>query len=283
MKIRNLFLSDYHTFRTLWRILIFTSALLISVTPLLLVHSALLQFSGAVLILILGLYLNAKYLDKIDFSAYGIVLSKVTFISLFIGTLIGAISVVIMLLLGSATDNITFYKHSATLNSKLFLLFALKMFLVGALEETFFRGYLFTTIYSGHRSRYISKRQALTTGLIISSLLFGLAHFNTSNATLGSTLLLSINGLVWCIPFILTKNLGLSIGMHMAWNFTQTLLGFTMSGNKSYQSLYIVENKGSDYLTGGTYGPEAGILGLIGLMAMLLLSILYIRLFTKEQ
>ena len=96
-----------------------------------------------------------------------------------------------------------------------------------------------------------------------------------------SIILLTINGMVWGIPFIMTKNLGLSIGQHMAWNFTQTQLGFTMSGNKALSSFYSIENNGSDLLTGGEYGPEAGILGLTGFFMMLLLPLIYLRLFKK--
>ncbi|GAA4273982.1 hypothetical protein GCM10022258_32760 [Aquimarina gracilis] len=89
--------------------------------------------------------------------------------------------------------------------------------------------------------------------------------------------LLTINGIVWCIPFVITKNLGLSTGLHAAWNFSQTLFGFTMSGNKSINSLLSIENIGSDLFTGGDYGPESGLLGLIGFVIMLLISLTYLK------
>ncbi|WP_158657103.1 CPBP family intramembrane glutamic endopeptidase [Maribacter cobaltidurans] len=145
------------------------------------------------------------------------------------------------------------------------------------LEETFFRGYLFTNLYDGFKSKRLFKKKALLISLMLSSLFFGLAHFSNNDASILSIVLLTINGMVWCIPFIMTENLGLSIGLHMAWNFTQTQLGFTMSGNKAVNSFYEIENKGADLLTGGEYGPEAGILGLFGFVVMFLLSLAYLK------
>jgi len=195
---------------------------------------------------------------------------------LLVGLQVGFLSVVLIFLIGTSTDILVIAKVKSALNIPVLFLFALKMLLVGIFEETFFRGYLFTTIYDGFRSKKISEKQALLIALTVSSVFFGFAHLGTSNASFLSTLFLSINGMAWCIPFIITKNLGLSIGLHTAWNLTQTLIGFTMSGNKPINSFYIIESNGSDLLTGGEYGPEAGILGLIGFIIMLSLSLTYL-------
>ncbi|WP_034237546.1 CPBP family intramembrane glutamic endopeptidase [Aquimarina atlantica] len=248
--------------------------------PLIMINNSYLQFFGAVLILIFGLYLNSKYLDKRDFSGYGLVFKKETFTHLCIGILIGFISVLFMFFIGKATGILLVSDAKSIPHIELLLLFALKMLLVGILEETFFRGYLFTTIYDGLLSG-TTKNQAFWISFVVSSALFGLAHISTSNASILSTIFLSINGMVWCIPFVITKNLGLSIGLHTAWNFTQTQIGFTMSGNKAIHSFYRIEDNGFALLTGGEYGPEAGVLGLIGFMFMLLLSLMYLR-FTKK-
>jgi membrane protease YdiL (CAAX protease family) len=187
-----------------------------------------------------------------------------------------------MFVIGTLTDGLIITKLKPVLNFSI-PLFALKMFFVAFFEETFFRGYLFTTIYYAFRSRKIANRQASLIALFASSIIFGIAHLSTSNASFISTLLLSINGMIWCIPFILTKNLGLSIGLHTAWNFTQTQIGFTMSGNKAVNSFYRIEKNGSNLWTGGEYGPEAGILGLLGMVTMLWLSLTYLNLQTKKS
>lgn len=213
------FFYNHQKLRTLWRILLFISIVCIALLPLLLINNTTVQFLGATLILLFGLYLSSKYVDKRKFSEYGLVLSKQAFKNLFGGFLIGCSSVVLMLFVGKTIGIITISDTILMINSKMIFLFAIKMFLVSILEETFFRGYLFTNFYDGFKSNKISKKQAIFISLILSSALFGVAHFSTNNASVLSLTMLTINGIVWCIPFIITKNLGVSIGLHMAWNF----------------------------------------------------------------
>tara|TARA_R110002050_G_C8830521_1_gene505181 strand:- start:51 stop:932 length:882 start_codon:yes stop_codon:yes gene_type:complete len=281
MKIQNVFYNNDNQIRAFWRILIFISFLLLAVLPLILIENSYFQFFGASLILIFGLYLNSKYLDKRGFSEYGLIFKKKTFTYLLIGVLIGFFSVILMVLIGKATGLLSVSDFLSIPKPTLVFLFAFKMLLVSILEETFFRGYLFTNIFEGIKSKKTSYKQAVLIALVISSLLFGLAHFSNNNASVISITLLTINGMVWCIPFILTKNLGLSIGLHLSWNITQTQIGLTMSGNKALNSFYRIENTGPDLFTGGDYGPEAGILGLIGFAVMLLTTLAYLRITEK--
>ena len=283
MDFRYLFYNDTDRIKTIWRILIFIASLFLAISPLILIDNSILQFIGALIILMFGLALNSKYLDRRNFMEYGLVFKKETLAHLGIGILVGIFSVALMLVIGKTTGIISVSEFLFIPKPISLIPFAFKMILVAALEETFFRGYLFTNLYDGFKSKENSKKRALIISLVISSLLFGLAHFNNNNASILSIVLLTINGMVWCIPFIMTKNLGLSIGMHLAWNFTQTQLGFTMSGNKALTPFYRIENNGADILTGGDYGPEAGILGLIGFIAMLLLSLTYLKIIQENN
>lgn len=276
MKIRNIFYNNTRI-RAFWRILIFMSLLFLAVLPLFFIKNSYLQFLGALLIVIVGLYLNSKYLDKREFSEYGLILKKQTFLYLLIGAIVGVFSVVVIVLIGKATGFLLVSNFLSISKPSLLFLFAFKMFLVSILEETLFRGYLFTNIFEGFNSKKTSPKQAVLIALIISSLLFGLAHLNNNDASILSIVFLTINGIVWCIPFILTKNLGLSIGLHLSWNITQTQMGLTMSGNKALNSFYRIDNIGPDLFTGGEYGPEAGILGLIGFAVMLLTTLGYLK------
>lgn len=283
MDFGNLFYDDAGRIKVIWRIPIFIFLISLSISPLILIDNSYLQFIGAVVILVFGLYLNSKYLDKRNFLMYGLVFKKEIFAQLVIGIVIGIFSVILMLLIGKTTGIILVSEFLSIPECILLISFVFKMFLVAILEETFFRGYLFTNLYEGFKSKKISRKQALLISLAVSSLLFGLAHFNNNNASILSILLLTINGMVWCIPFIVTKNLGLSIGMHMAWNTTQTQLGFTMSGNKALSSFYRIENVAADLFTGGEYGPEAGILGLIGFVTMFLMSMAYLKFIQRNN
>ncbi|MEZ4945421.1 MAG: CPBP family intramembrane glutamic endopeptidase [Cyclobacteriaceae bacterium] len=284
MSLEKLFYSSDNRLQLLWRIIIFISLLLLAIAPLLLINNSTLQFLGATVILIISLYLNARYIDKRAFSEYGLKCTNKTFLYSVVGILIGAISVGLLLGVGYFTGTLAISKHIGTPDGQLLLLFGLKMFFVAIIEESLYRGYLFTNFYETFQSKGNSNnRFAFIAAVGVSSTLFGLAHFSTNNASVISIGFLIINGIVWCIPFIITNNLGLSIGMHFSWNFFQSFFGFTMSGNKASDSLLIIKNIGHPIWTGGDYGPEAGLLGLLGFLSMLLLSLVYLRVRSNSE
>lgn len=128
MKIQRIFYSDDNRFRTVWRILIFIALLSLSLSPLFLINNTYLQFLGAVFVLIFGLLFNAKYIDKRDFSAYGLVFKKATFIHLFVGMLIGIFSVVSILIIGRLTGSLSVSKLSFIPPTSLLLFLLLKCF-----------------------------------------------------------------------------------------------------------------------------------------------------------
>ncbi|MEM6845050.1 MAG: CPBP family intramembrane glutamic endopeptidase [Bacteroidota bacterium] len=204
-------------------------------------------------------------------------------IYLVVGSLIGAFTVVSLLVMGELFGMLAVSGVTVNPDLSIVFLFSLKMFLVAIVEEVFFRGYLFTNLNQGFQLGKFSNNTALALAVVLSSVFFGLAHFNNANASLLSIGFLTINGIVWCIPFIITKNLGLSIGLHAFWNFTQSQLGFTMSGNKANHSSVNIDNIGSDFWTGGEYGPEAGLLGVVGSTMMLLLTLFYLKINHKKK
>lgn len=262
---------------------IFICLLLTAASPLILIKNSTLQFLGATIILISGLYLNAKYLDKRPFSDYGLKFTRISFRYCMVGILIGAVSVCFILVVGNLTGTLSISRYPNNPDLIHLLLFVLKMIFVAIIEESLYRGYFFTNLYETFQSNTNFNNLALFGAVGISSILFGLAHFGNDNASIFSIGFLIINGIVWCIPFVITKNLGLSIGLHASWNFSQSFLGFTMSGNKAVNSLFDIKNIGSEILTGGEYGPEAGIFGLIGFMTMFLLTLIYLKGITKRS
>ena len=116
MKAQKLLYNNNHRLRTVWRIFVFCGLLSIAITPLLLIDNSRLQFFGALLILIYGLYLNSKYLDKIKFSDYGLIFKKKSFVHLFVGILIGCLSVLLILTIGQETSVIVVNKSASPLD-----------------------------------------------------------------------------------------------------------------------------------------------------------------------
>jgi membrane protease YdiL (CAAX protease family) len=77
---------------------------------------------------------------------------------------------------------------------------------------------------------------------------------------------LTLGGLLLGWGFLKTRTLWFPIGFHFAWNYVQYhLLGFGGNG------LYTPNNLGLDVLTGGSVGPEAGLIGTVAFLLVLFL------------
>jgi uncharacterized protein len=132
---------------------------------------------------------------------------------------------------------------------------------VGAGEELVMRGVLLQQVARGWGTR---------AGVIVSSVLFALIHVpNVLVAEvepvvgLLAVLILGALGLVLAGAYLWTGRLWLPIALHASWNFGQgALLGFPVSGTPS-QGVVQPALSGPAWLTGGAFGPEGGLVGLL--------------------
>jgi uncharacterized protein len=143
------------------------------------------------------------------------------------------------------------------LNSWTLLLPAVSMAISsGVFEELLFRGVLFRSVETWFGT---------WAAMIVSSLVFGLTHLINPEATLEGALFIAVEaGILLAAAYILTRRLWLSIGFHMAWNYTQSaIFSGIVSGNEAAQGLIQSTVKGPDILTGGNFGVESSIVALI--------------------
>ena len=128
---------------------------------------------------------------------------------------------------------------------------------VGWNEELLSRGYQLQNIASGTN---------LFLGVVLSSSVFGLLHLGNPNATWVSVLGIFFAGVFLTYGYIRTKQLWLSIGLHIGWNFFEgVVFGFPVSGLDIYP-LTRIEVHGPELWTGGAFGPEAGLIVLPSLI-----------------
>ncbi|WP_028449893.1 CPBP family intramembrane glutamic endopeptidase [Chitinibacter tainanensis] len=142
------------------------------------------------------------------------------------------------------------------LNSWNYMLPAVAMALSSSVfEELLFRGALFLSL-----ERWLGSWIAL----VVSALVFGLTHLTNPAATLEGALFIAVEaGILLAAAVMLTRRLWLSIGFHLAWNYTQSaIFSGIVSGNAPQQGLIRSTMQGPNWLTGGQFGVESSILAL---------------------
>lgn len=119
-------------------------------------------------------------------------------------------------------------------------------------EELLFRGILF---------RIMEERLGSITALTISALIFGLIHLGNPNSSLFMALCIAIEaGLLLGAAYMYSRNLWLPIGIHFAWNFSESgIFGVANSGTLISHSLLTSQTTGNKLFTGGSMGPEGSM------------------------
>lgn len=143
------------------------------------------------------------------------------------------------------------------LNPLRFMIPAIAMALSsGIYEELLFRGVLFGAV-----EKWLGSWAAL----VVSSLVFGLTHLMNPQGTLEGALFIAVEaGILLAAAYMLTRRLWLSMGFHVAWNYTQSaIFSSVVSGNGAEQGLIRSTIKGPDLLTGGSFGVESSVLALV--------------------
>ena len=218
-----------------------------------------------------SIYVARRWLDKRSFESLGLKLNQQTLMDILAGIGITFVQMgfiyIVMLGLGWLTfTGFAWQFDSARVVITNVLTFFIVFVFVGWNEELLSRGYHLQTIASGFN---------LFWGVIISSAVFGLLHLGNPNATWVSAAGIFFAGIYLAYGYIRTKQLWLSIGLHIGWNFFEGVgFGFPVSGLDIYPLLRI-NVTGPELWTGGAFGPEAGLIVLPSLLVGGLLIYLY--------
>ncbi len=138
---------------------------------------------------------------------------------------------------------------------------------VALAEELLFRGFIFQRLIAG---------LGQVPAQLIMAGYFLLTHLNNPGMTGEVKVLASINifiaSLVFGLAFLRTKSLGMPLGLHFMANLVQGgVLGFGVSGTDQSGLLKPVFSEVPVWLTGGQFGLEASVLGLICVVIIFML------------
>lgn len=300
--MKNLFINpEENRLRSGWRLAVQTGLLiglgviiLICLTPLLFAQTLLApdlleqiaELAGGPAELVLGLpielviitlsvYLARRFADRRSFASLGLWLNRVAWQDMLMGILLAGLMIGLMFLIQILGGWLTIDGYAFDHTSAGRMLFqTLALFIgfvvVGWVEELLFRGYWLQNLSEGLN---------IALGVVISSVIFALAHIGNPGFNLAALTGLFLAGVFFAYSLLRAGNLWLPIGLHIGWNFFEgPIFGFQVSGMEAFR---LIEHhvEGPDILVGGAFGPEAGLV----LLAALALGALLIYLYTRGR
>jgi hypothetical protein len=259
------------------------------------------------LVLLLVLWIMAKYVDKRPFSDYGLKLKEKEFwIYVGFGVLLSAVlmSAVFAIQYGVGWISIvdTYVKSTDWWFPFAILLPLVNLIAVAVYVDLFFRGYLVINLgesFEFLNAKYLpnpqpgsmSKRKMLLNTIYhrlpaLAAWIFATIFFLILRVSDGMiTKVLIVNMLrasfLLTLPFILTRNLGLPIGLNFGWNFfADNVYGLSIVDLvTSKTSVLEILLTGPTTVTGGEAGPEGGLIGMgaIIVAGMIVMAVIQYR------
>jgi membrane protease YdiL (CAAX protease family) len=212
---------------------------------------------GAVVVIAATLlvWITRTYIDKKPVISLGMRLDGLAILDVLVGFILSGlmVGIVFAILLHSGSleiEEIGWTGSRMPPILEIFLWFLAIGAAVAWSEELVFRGYLLQNLSEGI---------GIVWAVIVSCVFYGLVHTTSPNMTWLSGVLIAIIGYLRILGWLRTGQLWLSMGMHAGWNFFQgPIFGFSVSGFAS-ETLVKHSVSGPDWITGGPFGPEAGI------------------------
>ena len=233
---------------------------------------------------VLSVWLAGRFLDRRSFSAFGFRLGAGWWFDLLFGMVLGGVLVTTVFLvelrLGWVEVTSVFETNGGIALFVISILFPAATFVcVGISEETVFRGYQLKNAAEGLNYPALGPGGAVLLAWVLSSVFFAVLHADNPNATAISTLNIVLAGFMLGFGYVLSGELAIPIGLHITWNFFQgAVYGFPVSGFGPFGATFLATKPaGPDLWTGGSFGPEGGLLA----PAVMLLGILLIALWTR--
>jgi membrane protease YdiL (CAAX protease family) len=222
-----------------------------------------------------SIFIARRLLDRRTFTSLGLKGNKQAIYDLLFGValsglMIGVIFLVFWVVGWLQVESLAWQFEGWENLATSFLIMVFLFTLSGWQEELLIRGYWLQNLSDGLR---------ISLGVLLSSVIFAFGHAANQNLSWQAYLGLFLSGLFLAYSYLRTNQLWLPIGLHIGWNlFEGTVFGFPVSGHYFYQLIRQTVS-GPDVVTGGTFGPEAGLI----LLPILLLGTGGIYLYTRDR
>ena len=222
-----------------------------------------------------SVYLTRRYIDHRSFTSLGLKVDSHTLVDILFGIgltglMMGLIFLILWALNWIQIESFAWQVESWGNVAASILVMVVLFTFVSWQEELLMRGYWLQNLSAG-------LSQSL--GVLLSSAVFALAHWFNPNLDWLGLLGLFSAGLFLAYGYLRTRQLWLPIGLHLGWNFFEgTLFGFPVSGQYQYQLIRQTVT-GPELITGGSFGPEAGLI----LLPVLILGAVGIYWYTRAR
>lgn len=111
----------------------------------------------------------------------------------------------------------------------------------------------------------------------LTAVMFGAIHLGNPGATAITAFGTGLGGVIYGVAFLATRSVWLPLGLHVSWNLSQGLWGLPISGEHLMSGWLATTPTGAEILSGGAYGPEAGIPGMLARVLIIVLVLVYVK------
>jgi len=218
---------------------------------------------AALLGVVVATWAVVRWVDRRSFPEIGLGIGRWVSGHLGYGLLWGSVLFAAGFALVAAGGTVRFVPEAGTALGYLGALGAMLLFftVAAAAEEVLFRGYAL---------RVLSDRWGPVVAVLVTSVLFGLAHAANPEVTPLALFNIFLAGLWLGLAVVRTGSIWFAIGLHTGWNWAMAgLFDVPVSGlTEGFDTpLYSVMVGGPAWWTGGAFGPEGGVAALLVLAA----------------
>jgi hypothetical protein len=203
-----------------------------------------------------SVYIARRFLDKRSFPSLGLKLSKQSGFDLLFGFLLGGVVMFLLFVLEWLAGWVkepffVDWKPEVALSLVVAVFYYV---MIGIQEEILARGYWLQNL---------SEAMNIFWAVILSSLFFAIGHLGNVGINPIAFLSLMGAGALLSYGWLRTGQLWLPIGLHIGWNFFESVFGFPVSG--LVEGFHLVNHtiQGPEIIVGGMFGPESGVLSFL--------------------